>query len=60
MIVMNEIYAVIQVFTLCNSHKNVVRLISRPGLGGQLNFECFHWKNRMEFVARSHLLSLEC
>ena len=42
MIVMNELNAVIQVFTLCNSLKIVVRLIDTSNLGREFNFECFH------------------
>ena len=51
---MNVIDAVIHVFTLCNSHKNMVRLINTFNLGREFNFECFHWKYRMESSVHNH------
>lgn len=51
---MNVIDAVIHVFTLCNSKKNMVRLIDTFNLGREFNFECFHRKYKMESWERSH------
>jgi len=51
---MNVIDAVIHVDTFCNSHKYMVRLIRTFELGREFNFECFHWKYKMEFWERSH------
>ena len=43
MIVMNEIDAVIHVFTFRNSHKYMGWFTRIFELGREFNFECFHW-----------------